>query len=640
MQSLGRYVLFLQNNMNTITQQLKIDAVASILAIYHLEILPYEVLVNETKPEFEGDFSIVTFALSKQLRRKPDEIANELGAEIIKNYPQRYQAFSVIQGFLNITIQNELYLHFLQNNIKMRQTLPSSGQTIMVEFSSPNTNKPLHFGHLRNNFLGDSISRILVANGHTVIKSNLLNDRGIHICKSMYAWQQFANGETPETNQKKGDHLVGHYYVLFENKMKEEAAVITEEILNNNYINVSAEQQEQTKLLVTTFASAAGDKQKEIKEKITAIAKTNTSYMLGAKNLLVKWENNDADTIALWKTMNNWVVAGFENTYAKLDISFDKYYKESETYLLGKEIVEQGLAKNILFKKPDNSIWIDLNADGLDEKLLLRGDGTSVYITQDIGTAQLKYNEFGLSKSLYVIADEQNYHMQVLQLILSKLGEPCAAGIHHVSYGLVELPSGRMKTREGTVVDADDTIDEMIAIAEKHTTELGKVDGFSANELHTLYNTIGLGALKFFLLRVDAKKKMIFNPEESIDFHGFTGPFVQYAHARTCAILRKENATDTIDIAIDLEKGEKQILKACELYTQAIQQSANEYNPSILCNYIFGLAKQMNFFLAEYKVLSADTESKKILRLQICKIVKDTIAKGLDLLGMQAPNKM
>jgi arginyl-tRNA synthetase len=626
--------------MNTITQQLKMDAVASILSIYQLEILPTDILVNETKPEFEGDFSIVTFALSKQLRKKPDEIANELGAEIIKNYPQRYKNFGVIQGFLNITIQNELYLQFLQNNIATRQTMPTIGQTVMVEFSSPNTNKPLHFGHLRNNFLGDSISRILVANGHKVVKSNLLNDRGIHICKSMYAWQHFANGETPETNNKKGDHLVGHYYVLFENKMKEEAIGIVAEVLENNFTKISIEQQEQTKLLATTYAFAEGDKNNDIKEKIIAIAKTNTSYMHGAKDLLVKWENNDADTIALWKTMNNWVEAGFTNTYQKLEITFDKYYKESETYLLGKEIVEQGLAKNILFQKQDNSIWIDLTADGLDEKLLLRGDGTSVYITQDIGTAQLKYNEFGLDKSLYVIADEQNYHMQVLKLILTKLGEPCANGIHHVSYGLVELPTGRMKTREGTVVDADDTIDEMIAIAEKHTTELGKVDGFTKEELHTLYNTIGLGALKFFLLRVDAKKKMIFNPEESIDFHGFTGPFVQYAHARTCAILRKENAIDTIDITIELEKGEKQILKVCELYSQAIQQSANEYNPSILCNYIFGLAKQMNSFLAEYKVLTAETESKKIVRLQICKIVKDTIANGLDLLGMQAPSKM
>lgn len=632
---------FCQIIMNTILQQLKEDAAASLQTIYSLTIAPTEILINETKPDFAGDYSIVTFALSKQLSLKPDAIAHAIGEHLVANYSEKYAAFDVIQGFLNITIQPVLFLNYLQENINAIQYLPSTGKKIMIEFSSPNTNKPLHFGHLRNNFLGDSLSRILAANGHIVIKSNLLNDRGIHICKSMYAWQAFGNGETPTSSGKKGDHLVGYYYVLFENKMKEEAAAITEELLQNNFSKINESQINATEKLVIAYNNAAeANKKKDIKDKIVDIAKTNTNYMQGAREMLLKWEENDADTIALWQEMNSWVITGFENTYSKLGIHFDKYYKESETYLLGKKIVLAGVDNGVLFKKENNSVWIDLTADGLDEKLLLRGDGTSVYITQDIGTAQLKYNDYQLDQSLYVIADEQNYHMQVLKLILQKLGEPCAEGIQHVSYGLVELPSGRMKTREGTVVDADDTMDEMIAIAAKHTNELGKTEGFTTDELDTLYNTIGQGALKFFLLRVDAKKKMIFNPEESIDFHGFTGPFIQYAHARTCAILRKENANKNVDVTIELLKAEKQVIKLCEQFTQSIMQSAAELNPSILCNYVFSVAKQLNSFLAELKVLTAETEEKKILRLQICELAKNTIATCLQLLGIQAPEKM
>jgi arginyl-tRNA synthetase len=626
--------------MNTIIDQLKTNAALTINTLYNLPLTANAILVNETKLEFEGDYSIVTFGLSKQLGKKPADIAQQLGEAMLQNYATEYTAFAVIQGFLNITIQPQVYTTYLATALQGLPTIPSKNQHVMVEFSSPNTNKPLHFGHLRNNFLGDSVSKILHANGYNVIKANLLNDRGIHICKSMYAWQQFAEGATPASKGKKGDHLVGYYYVLFENKMKEEAAQITEQLLQNNFATIPQDQHDNLTNLVTAYHAADVEKQSGIKEKIVDIAKANTTYMQGARNLLVLWEKNDADTIALWQTMNSWVVEGFENTYKSLGISFDKYYKESETYLLGKQIVEDGLAKGVLFKKENNSIWIDLTTDGLDEKLLLRGDGTSVYITQDIGTAQLKYNEFNLHQSLYVIADEQNYHMQVLKLILSKLQEPCADGIHHLSYGLVELPSGRMKTREGTVVDADDTIQEMINIAQKHTTDLGKVDGFTADELLALYQTIGLGALKFFLLRVDPKKKMLFNPEESIDFHGFTGPFIQYTHARTCAILRKQAATQTVHITADLLPAEKNMLKLCEQYTQALQQAAAEFNPSIICNYIYNLAKQMNSFLSELKVITAETEEKKIVRLQICKITKDIIANGLALLGMQAPEKM
>jgi arginyl-tRNA synthetase len=628
--------------INTIIQQLKLDAAFCVEQLYGIEVKPDDLLINETKPEFEGDYSLVTFALSKLLKTKPDAIAQSIGEALLAKDASKYSSFAVIQGFLNVTIADTVFLEHLQQ--KINNTAPAfaaSGKNIMVEFSSPNTNKPLHFGHLRNNFLGDSVSRILQAVGHHVIKSNLLNDRGIHICKSMYAWQHFGNGETPESSNKKGDHLVGHYYVLFENKMKEQAKELCAKLINQQFDDLSNEDATKTEALVNAYHAADGsEKQQDIHAKILDIAKANTPLMSGARELLVKWEQHDAETLALWNTMNSWVIAGFEATYARLGISFDQYYKESNTYLLGKEIVMQGLQKGVLFQKENNSIWVDLTADGLDEKLLLRGDGTSVYITQDIGTAQLKHAEFNLHQSIYVIADEQNYHMQVLKLVLQKLQEPCADGIHHLSYGLVELPSGRMKTREGTVVDADDTIDEMVAIAAKHTAELGKVDGFSESELQTLYTTIGQGALKFFLLRVDAKKKMIFNPEESIDFHGFTGPFVQYAHARTSAILRKAQATNNVLTNHSLLKAEKDTIKLCEQYQQTLSLAAQEFNPSILCGYIFSLAKQLNSFLAELKVLTAETEEKKQLRLQICTVVKNTIAHALGLLGMVAPEKM
>jgi arginyl-tRNA synthetase len=628
--------------MQTILSIIKAHTVQALQEVYNLAVLPEGVTVNETKPEFIGDYSIVTFSFSKQLGKKPLDIAQELGAYLTSTFPETYIEFAVIQGFLNLRISPAIWLQFLNTYPSSFTSLPS-GKKMMIEFSSPNTNKPLHFGHLRNNFLGESVARLLQAQGHTVVKANLLNDRGIHICKSMYAWQHFGNGETPESTGTKGDHFVGKYYVLFENKMKEEAALLVEKYMQGEVGTLSAEGAKKMKELVEAYKASSSDesKQKDLKSKITEIAKTQTTLLAGARSLLLQWEEKHPETIGLWKTMNSWVVAGFDKTYADLNISFDKYYYESETYLLGKQIVEKGVEKGVLFRKEDKSIWIDLTADGLDEKLLLRGDGTSVYITQDIGTAQLKYNDYdGLDKSIYVIADEQNYHMQVLQLILTKLQEPCAEGIHHLSYGLVELPSGRMKTREGTVVDADDIITEMKAVAAKHTQELGKVDGFSKEELETLYENIGLGALRFFLLRVDAKKKMIFNPEESIDFQGFTGPFVQYTYARTSAILRKEMPEGNIAASTALEIAEIAMIKTCEQYRHTLQLAENELNPSIICNYVFAIAKQMNGFLAEHKVLHAATAESKQVRLHICQMVIHTIGKCLAILGMAAPSKM
>ena len=487
--------------------EIKIHAKQAIEALYQQVFQTNDLLINETKDEFEGDYTLVTFSIAKKIGKKPDDIAQELGIYLTQNNAM-FTSFNVIKGFLNLSVASAYFTNFLVSNYsnkKFGEALKNE-KKVMIEYSSPNTNKPLHFGHLRNNFIGFSLANILLATGHEVIKANLINDRGIHICKSMVAWINFGNGSTPALVNIKGDHFVGDYYVKFNDVYKEEIAALI----------------------------AQGSTKED--------AEKNAPIMLAAQDLLRKWEAGDEDTIKLWKQMNDWVYAGFKITYERLGVNFDKYYYESNTYLLGKKIIEQGLNDGLLFKKEDGSVWIDLTNEGLDQKLLLRGDGTSVYITQDIGTANLKYSEYQMNSSVYVIGDEQNYHMQVLKLIMQKLGQAGADGIYHLSYGMVELPSGKMKSREGTVVDADDMIDEMIAIAQKNTEALGKVDGFEKTELDKLYNTLGLGALKFYLLRVDPKRKMIFNPQESIDFHGFTGPFVQYTHARICSILRKSES--------------------------------------------------------------------------------------------------
>lgn len=588
-----------------IVARLKMAAVESVQRVYATTVLEQAILINETKPEFEGDYTLVTFALSKVLGKKPDDIAEALGLDMVAHYDW-IVAHGVVKGFLNLTIAPAYYMAFLADvEPLVGEHAGFRGKKVMVEFSSPNTNKPLHFGHLRNNFLGDSVSKILRATGHSVVKANLINDRGIHICKSMVAWMHFAQGETPASSGKKGDHLVGDYYVKYNDVYKE-----------------------QVKLLIEDGMSEAD-------------AEKQAPILLQAQDLLRKWEAGDADTLSLWATMNDWVYAGFKETYQRLGIDFDAWYYESKTYLLGKDIVMKGLANGVLFKKEDGSVWIDLTADGLDQKLLLRGDGTSVYITQDIGTAVLKYNEHHTDASVYVIGDEQNYHMQVLKLILEKMGEPCAPGIFHLSYGMVELPTGRMKSREGTVVDADDMIDDMLAMAKKNTEELGKVEHFTEEEKGRLYETLGLGALKFYLLRVDPKKKMVFNPQESIDFQGYTGPFVQYTHARCCSILRKAVGVARVDFnAYVPDAEEKEVMKRLEQYGQVLADAALEYNPALICQYVHQVAKTFNGFLTNHSVLKAEEEECKSFRLALCERMQRTIKHGLEVLGIEAPERM
>jgi arginyl-tRNA synthetase len=593
--------------MQSIVAQIKIAAAQAFNHLYpEANVTDEQILVNETKPEFNGDYTVVLFPFVKSLRQNPAVLGQNLGGYLVANNPI-FVAHETVAGFLNLSINDQFLTNFLNNHYNDRNfgRKESNGKRVMIEYSSPNTNKPLHFGHLRNNFLGWSVAEILKANGYDVIKANLVNDRGIHICKSMIAWMRYANGDTPESTGIKGDHLVGDYYVKFNDVYKAEVDELT-----------------------------AGGMDKEQAEKQAPI-------LLEAQELLRKWEAGDQEVYRLWETMNGWVYRGFDESYSRLGIDFDKMYYESNTYLLGKEIVEEGLAKGVLFKKENGSVWIDLKDDGLDEKLLLRADGTSVYMTQDLGTARLKYNDYKMDRSAYVIADEQNYHMQVLKLILQKLGEPCADGIYHLSYGMVELPSGRMKSREGTVVDADDMMDEMIQLAEEQSKQTGKIDDFSEEERQNLYKMIGLGALKFYLLRVEPKKKMIFDPKESIDLHGFTATFIQYAHARICSILNKYDiAYGQFTPRSALSSLEKSLLLQIEQYPAIIDQAAQEYNPSAICNYAFRLAQTFNSFYAKHSIAHAEDEEKKQLRLMISAMTAHTLRSAMSLLGIELPVKM
>lgn len=577
------------------------------------DIAETTITVNQTKPEFKGDYTIVLFPFVKLLRMKPDELGNKLGAALLST-STLFDSYEIVSGFLNMTVKDNFWSGFLQenfNNEHFGEQAPT-GKNVMVEYSSPNTNKPLHFGHMRNIFLGYAMAGVLKRTGNNVIKANLINDRGIHICKSMIAWQRYANGATPETANEKGDHLVGDYYVKFNDAYKQE---------------------------IKELVAGGMDE---------ATAEKEAPIMKEAQEMLRKWEAGEPEVYKLWETMNGWVYKGFDATYKRMGIDFDKMYYESDTYLLGKSIVEEGLKKGVLFKKDDGSVWIDLTDEGLDQKLLLRGDGTSVYITQDLGTAKLKHNDFNLDQSIYVIADEQNYHMQVLKLILKKLGEPCADGIFHLSYGMVELPTGRMKSREGTVVDADDMIDEMISLAKQQTEAAGKTEGFTEDELAVLYETIGLGALKFYLLRVDPKKKMIFNPQESIDLHGFTATFIQYAHARICSILRKEgmpklpgkDAFASFKLTLPVTPAEKKLAVTLEQYPDIMNDAANEHNPSLLCNYSFQLAQQFNSFYDEHSISKAENEEKKQLRLMLIIMTAQTLRHAMQVLGIRLPEKM
>ncbi len=575
--------------------------------LYQVEVPEQNLTINSTKPEFEGDYTLVMFAFVKQLKKSPEQLGNEIGEALVKNNPEIFTAHNTIKGFLNLTVADKYWLNFLNKNFADVKfgSAQSNGRKVMVEYSSPNTNKPIHLGHLRNNFLGWSVAQILKESGYETIKSCIVNDRGIHICKSMIAWQQFANGATPQSTNTKGDHFVGEYYVKFNDEYKKQV----EELV-------------------------AGGMSKEDAEKEAPIMK-------GTQQMLLDWEAGKPDVIELWKKMNGWVYEGFDVTYKRIGSDFAKMYYESETYLPGKRFVEEGLKQGVFFKKEDGSVWIDLTDEGLDEKLVLRKDGTSVYITQDLGLAEEKYKDFKYDESIYVIADEQNYHMKVLKLILQKLGKPYADGIYHLSYGMVELPSGRMKSREGTVVDADDIIEEMVNVARNKTEELGKVKDFTVEELKELYDTIALGALKFFLLRVDPKKRMIFNPDESIDFHGFTGPFIQYTHARIKSILRKEQGTrNNEQVSSSLLKLEKDLIILLEQYPTIIEQAVVEHNPSVIAIYIFNIAKLFNSFYTEHSIMKAESEEKKQLRLQIATMTANVIASGMSLLGIKVPERM
>lgn len=636
---------------------IKEAAAKAIKELYTIEIAQQDITLNQTKPEFEGDYTVVLFTLVKQLRKSPEALGKEIGEKLVALEPAVFTSYNVIKAFLNLSIADDYYANYLQENFSkttLSEIIPT-GKKVMVEYSSPNTNKPLHLGHLRNNFLGWSVAQILKVTGNEVMKTCIVNDRGIHICKSMIAWELFANGATPESTGIKGDHFVGDYYVKCENRIKEEAEDLSTKVDEENYSAFSDEDKQ--KLVESGELSNAimGDTEKD-KERLKKILddrkeiiRANTPIMKRAQQMLLDWEAGKPEVMQLWKRMNSWVYEGFDATYKRIGTDFDKIYYESETYLLGKQTVEEGVEKGVLYRKDDGSVWIDLTDEGLDEKLVLRRDGTSVYITQDIGLAEEKYAAFPYNKSLYVIADEQNYHMKVLQLILKKLGMPYADGIFHLSYGLVELPGGRMKSREGTVVDADDLIDEMVKEAAKKTSEKSKVNEFSEAELNELYETIALGALKFFLLKVDPKKRMVFNPEESIDFHGFTGPFIQYTHARLKSILRKSEskAGSRLPIAIgiaagsgQLEKLEKELLLVLEQYSDVVLQAATEYNPSAIANYIYSVAKTCNSFYTEHKVLKAENEEKKQFRLQLCSLTAKVIKEGMSLLGIRVPERM
>ncbi|MEZ4805773.1 MAG: arginine--tRNA ligase [Bacteroidia bacterium] len=582
---------------------LKSGIVEAFKELYNETIEIDQIKLEATNPDFEGDFTFVTFPFLRQSKKKPEATADEIGKYLIRSIDD-LENYNVVKGFLNLELSDQYWLKcFTELNLKKSdKTLDK----VMVEYSSPNTNKPLHLGHIRNNLLGYSVSRILEAHGHEVVKVNLVNDRGIHICKSMLAWKKYGNGETPESSGIKGDHLVGKYYVEFDKHYKLEIA----ELVNSGMSQEEAEKKAQ--------------------------------LILEAQEMLRQWEAGDTEVKELWSTMNSWVYSGFEKTYERLGVHFDKYYYESNTYILGKDTIEEGLSKGVFFKKPDGSVWIDLKAEGLDEKLVLRSDGTSVYMTQDIGTALLKYEEFQCDKSVYVVGNEQDYHFKVLFLILKKLGLAWADGCYHLSYGMVDLPSGKMKSREGTVVDADDLMDEMVKTAREKTEELGKTDNMPEDEKEALHQMLGLGALKFFMLKVDPQKRMLFNPQESIDLQGDTGPFVQYTFARIKSMLRAANE-DELNSEFDLETAhdsELSLIKVLANYKEEFKKAAEAYNPAIVVAYVLQVAKAFNRVYNGVSFLKEDDMNKRIFRLNLANKTALTIRSCLGVLGIQCPERM
>lgn len=604
----------------TIEQQIINAAQAAVKELYGQEVAEKMVQLQKTKKEFEGNLTLVVFPFLKISRKKPDETAREIG-EYIKQNCEAIADFNAVGGFLNLVIDKKAWLALL-NEMNLNEKFGEKPVTeasplVMIEYSSPNTNKPLHLGHVRNNLLGWSLAQIMEANGNRVVKTNIVNDRGIHICKSMLAWQKFGNGETPETSGKKGDHLIGDYYVAFDKHYRAEVAE-----LKAKYV-----------------AEGMDEEQAEKK------AKEESPLIKEAHEMLVKWEQNDPEVRALWKKMNDWVYAGFDETYKALGVGFDKIYYESNTYLVGKKKVEEGLAKGLFFRKDDNSVWADLTDEGLDQKLLLRSDGTSVYMTQDIGTAEMRFNDFPIDKMIYVVGNEQNYHFQVLSILLDRLGFKWGKELVHFSYGMVELPNGKMKSREGTVVDADDLIAAMVADAKQTSEELGKFKDMSEEERNEIARIVGLGALKYFILKVDARKNMLFNPEESIDFNGNTGPFIQYTYARIRSILRKAqaegiNIPTTLAGTMPLNEKEIELIQKLNEFGAAVEQAGKDYSPSGIANYCYELTKAFNQFYHDYSILGADTEEEKVVRLVLAQNVGKTLKNGMALLGIEVPERM
>lgn len=604
----------------TIEQQIINAAQAAVKELYGQDVPEKMVQLQKTKKEFEGNLTLVVFPFLKISRKKPDETAREIG-EYIKQNCEAIADFNAVGGFLNLVIDKKAWLALL-NEMNLNEKFGEKPVTeasplVMIEYSSPNTNKPLHLGHVRNNLLGWSLAQIMEANGNRVVKTNIVNDRGIHICKSMLAWQKFGNGETPETSGKKGDHLIGDYYVAFDKHYRAEVAE-----LKAKYV-----------------ADGMDEEQAEKK------AKEESPLIKEAHEMLVKWEQNDPEVRALWKKMNDWVYAGFDETYKALGVGFDKIYYESNTYLVGKKKVEEGLTKGLFFRKDDNSVWADLTDEGLDQKLLLRSDGTSVYMTQDIGTAEMRFNDFPIDKMIYVVGNEQNYHFQVLSILLDRLGFKWGKELVHFSYGMVELPNGKMKSREGTVVDADDLIAAMVADAKQTSEELGKFKDMSEEERNEIARIVGLGALKYFILKVDARKNMLFNPEESIDFNGNTGPFIQYTYARIRSILRKAQAEGinipaTLEGTMPLNEKEIELIQKLNEFGAAVEQAGKDYSPSGIANYCYELTKAFNQFYHDYSILGADTEEEKVVRLVLAQNVGKTLKNGMALLGIEVPERM